>query len=343
MKLAYDHRLYEKSFGIHMPEVRGFLDPEYLSDYSLAMDAQPTLISVANAGVPAYMLNYVDPDFIRILVTPMNIAKITGEVKKGDWTTQTAQFPVVESTGEVSAYGDWNENGSVGQNINWVPRQSFLFQTMTQWGQLELDRAGEARIQYAANQNIASALALAKATNKSYAFGIEGLDNYGLLNDPSLSSPIAPAATGTSSGTLWSTKDGAAIYGDIVLLYGQLQSQVRGLIDREAPMTLAMSPEIEVNLTKTNQYNVNVTDQLKKNFPNLTIQSAVEYDTTGGELVQMVLGSIEGQQVVQSAFNEKMRAHPVVVGTSNYKQKKTSGTWGTIVRMPIGIAGMIGV
>jgi hypothetical protein len=31
-------------------------------------------------------------------------------------------------------------------------------------------------------------------------------------------------------------------------------------------MVLGMSPEMEVNLTKTNMYNVNVTDQLKKNF-----------------------------------------------------------------------------
>ncbi len=44
-------------------------------------------------------------------------------------------------------------------------------------------------------------------------------------------------------------------------------------------MVLGMSPEMEVNLTKTNQYNVNVTDQLKKNFPNMRIETAVEYST----------------------------------------------------------------
>lgn len=46
---------------------------------------------------------------------------------------------------------------------------------------------------------------------------------------------------------------------------------------------------MEVNLTKTNQYNVNVTDQLKKNFPNLRIETAVEYSTDAGELVQLIV------------------------------------------------------
>lgn len=338
-----DIRMLESRFGIVVPGAQGLLNKEISHDYALAMDAQPTLVTVSNAGIPAYLSNYLDPEMIRVLVTPMKAAEILGETKKGDWTTQTAQFPIVESTGEVSSYGDWNENGSTGQNVNWVPRQSYLFQTITQWGELELERAGLAKIDYAANLNVASALTLAKFMNKSYFLGIANLQNYGLLNDPSLSTPIAPAPTGTASGTLWSTKDGAAIYGDIVLLYGQLQSQLRGLIDRDAKMTLAMSPEIEVNLTKTNQYNVNVSDQLKKNFPNLTVKSAVEYNTAGGQLVQLIADSVEGQQTGYCAFNEKMRAHPVKVDLSSYKQKKTSGTWGAVIRLPIAIAGLLGV
>ena len=51
-----------------------------------------------------------------------------------------------------------------------------------------------ARIDWANRQRIASVLTLNKFQNKSYFFGIEGLANYGLLNDPSLSAPIAPIA-----------------------------------------------------------------------------------------------------------------------------------------------------
>lgn len=343
MKQNIDLNMLASRFGIVVPGAQGILDKDVSHDYNLAMDAQPTLVTVSNAGIPAYLSNYLDPEMIRVLVTPMKAAEILGETKKGDWTTQTAQFPIVESTGEVSSYGDWNENGSSNQNVNWVPRQSYLFQTITQWGELELERAGLAKIDYASNLNVASALTLAKFMNKSYFLGIANLDNYGLLNDPSLSTPITPAANGTGSGTTWATKTSDELYVDIVALYTQLQTQLRGLIQRDAKMVLAMSPEIETNLTKTNQYNVNVSDLLKKNFPNMRIISAVEYDTTGGQLVQMIAEEVEGQKTGYCAFNEKMRAHPVKVDLSSYKQKKTSGTFGAIIRMPIAIAGLLGV
>lgn len=330
-------------FGVHFPGAMDYLNKEISYDYNVAMDAQPSLITTSNAGIPSFLANYIDPEFIRVLVTPMKAAQIAPEVKKGDWTTLTAMFPVIESTGQTSSYGDYSNSGQSDSNENWVNRQSYHFQTITQWGERELEMAGLGRIDKAANINIASALTLAKFQNKSYFFGIANLLNYGLLNDPSLSTPITPAASGTGSGTTWATKDGSAIYADIVLLYGQLQTQMRGLVDRDVKMCLAMSPEIEVNLTKTNQYNVNVTDQLKKNFPNLRIESAVEYNTTGGQLVQMIVDSIDGQPVAQCGFTEKMRAHPVKIDLSSFQQKKSSGTWGAIIRYPIGIAQMLGV
>lgn len=202
----------------------------------------------------------------------------------------------------------------------------------------------EARIAYAQELNVASVKTLDKFLTQSYFFGISGLQNYGILNDPHLSASIAPGPyTAPSTGATWAEKTGADIYADIVLLYTQLQSQLQGLIDRDAKMVLAMTPEVEVNLTKTNTYNVNVTDQLKKNFPNLRIVNATQYAVQGGNLVQMIAEEVEGQKTGLCAFNEKLRAHPVVVGVSSFKQKKTSGTWGAVIRMPIAIASMIGV
>lgn len=329
-----------------MGPVRGFLPRVELdgNQYGdIAMDAQPGMVTMSNAAIPGFLTNYVDPELIRVLVTPMKAAEIYGETKKGDWTTLSTTFPIVESTGQVSSYGDYSENGSSGSNVNWEPRQSYHFQTITNWGEREMDMYAKGKIDYAAGLNIASALTINKFRNKTYFFGVAGLKNYGWLNDPALYTPIAPAATGTGSGTLWSTKDGAAIYGDIQSLFQQLVLQTKGLIDRESKMTLALSPEMEVNLTKTNQYNVNVSDQLKKNFPNLTVKTAVEFATTGGQLAQLIADSVDGQTVGYCSFTEKMRAHPVIPGLSSWKQKKSAGTWGGIVRMPMLIAQMLGL
>ncbi|MGD9424001.1 DUF2184 domain-containing protein [Pantoea sp. NSTU24] len=330
-------------YGIVLPGAKEYLKPEFAENYALAMDAQPTMVTTGNSGIPAYFTNYVDPELIRVLVTPMKAAEIIGEVKKGDWTTLTAQFPIVESAGETSSYGDYNHNGMTAANVNWVPRQSYHYQTHTRWGERELDMYGAARIGYAAELNVASALVLNKFQNKSYFYGIAGLLNYGLLNDPSLPAPITPGATGTGSGVTWSTKDGQAVYDDIAKLYGQLVAQTKGLIERDSPMTLAMSPTAEVALTKTNMYNVNVSDLLKKNFPNLTIKTAVEYSTPAGEMVQLIADRLGEQDTAYAAFTEKMRAHAVVTEESSWKQKKSGGTWGAIIRQPLAIATMLGV
>lgn len=308
-----------------------------------ACDAQPALVTTSNAGIPAFLSTFVDPKLIEVLISPMKAAEIVGnEVKKGDWVTETAMFPVVESTGQVSSYGDYSEGGVAGANTNFPQRQSYHYQVMTQWGERELERAGLARIDWANRLNIASVLTLNKYQNKTYFFGVSGLQNYGLLNDPALSAAITPT-TKIAGGTGWANATALEVLNDVQKLYKQLQTQLGGLVQLDTRMTLAMSPTSEVALTKTTEYNVNVSDILKKNFPNLTVKTAPEYSTGSGELVQLFVDEMEGQRTVDVAFTEKLRAHPIVVGASSFKQKKSQGTWGAIIYRPVAIAQMLGV
>lgn len=308
-----------------------------------ACDAQPALVTTSNSGIPAFLSTFIDPKLIDVLVSPMKAAEIVGdEVKKGDWTTETAMFPIIESTGVTSAYGDYSESGNAGVNSNFPQRQSFHYQVMTQWGERELERAGLARIDWANRTNIASVLTLNKYQNKTYFFGVSGLQNYGLLNDPSLSAAISPT-TKTAGGTSWANATALEVLADIQKLYKQLQSQANGLVELDTRMTLAMSPLSEVALTKTTEFNVNVSDILKKNFPNLTVKTAPEYTTDSGELVQLIADEIEGQRTASCGFTEKLRAHPIVVNSSSFKQKKSQGTWGTVIFRPFLIAQMLGV
>ncbi len=59
--------------------------------------------------------------------------------------------------------------------------------------------------------------------------------------------------------------------------------------------------------------------------------------------MQLVADEIEGQDTGFSAFNEKLRSHPIIRALSSWKKKMTSGSWGTVIRMPMGIAQMVGV
>lgn len=300
---------------------------------TLAMDAQPALTTVGNSGIPAWMLTYVDPKLIDVALQPMKAAEIFGEVKKGDWTTETAMFMMVEPTGEVSSYGDYSNNGVSGANVNFPQRQSYHYQVFTRWGEREVARAGEAKIDYVNRVNHASVNALNRFQNKSYFFGIAGLQNYGILNDPDL-----PSATAAS--TAWASATGEQVYESIRKLFQSLLAQTGGLIDMNTSLLLVCSPTASVELTKTNQYNVNVYDQVKKNFPNLRIETAPEYSTSSGETVQLIVEDLDGQRTIEPAFTEKLRAHNMVMKASSIEQKKSQGTWGAIIYRPFCIATM---
>lgn len=302
---------------------------------SFAIDAQPELITVGNAGIPAFLSNYLDPKLIEVLLSPMRAAEIAGETKKGDWTTTVTTFVMIESTGEVAAYGDYANGGNADFNTNFPQRQSFHYQTFTQWGEKELAVYGLAGIDAGSRKNIASVLILNKFQNASYFFGIAGLQNYGLLNDPSLIAPIVPS-------TAWAAATPEQGYQNMLDLYTQLVLQGNGVVDRNTRMTLAMSPQRDADLSRTNSFGLNIFALITKNFPNLTIKTAPEYSTASGELMQLIVDEMEGQETMTAAFTEKLRAHAIVQGSSNWSQKKSQGTWGTIIFRPVLIAQSIG-
>ena len=347
----------ERSHGIYLPEAVGYIGEkltpedrkELAKDFALACDAQPQLVTVSNAGIPAYLSMYIDPVIIDVLFSPMKIASILGgEQKKGDWTTLTATFPIGESVGEVSAYGDWNNNGESGYNVNFPQFQSFHYQTVTEWGERQLAMAGEAKIDWATGLNKSSILNLNKFQNKMYAFGIAGLQNYGLLNNPLLSAPLAPGVKATNS-PFWMngttvTATPTEIFNDISAVVGELILQSAGINDQETRMILALSPLRSLALNRTNEtFATNVEDMLKKNFPKLEVVTAVEYGlVTGGQFMQVIAPEVMGQDTGFPSFTEKLRAHTIVREMSAFKQKKSQGGWGVVMRQPFAIASMIG-
>lgn len=334
-----------ESLGVYIAGALDILTPE-LQDRIAQDAAVPSIVTQPNAAIPSILNTYIDPRTIEVLFQPNQMAEIVGgEVQKGDWTTASTMFIQTESTGEVSSYGDFNQNGVAGVNVTFPDRQNYLYQTMLTLGDLESETYGLARVNLLNEKMRSAHLVLSKFQNLSYAFGINGLRNFGLLNDPSLVAPITPG-TETVNGasvTTWAQKDAAGIYADIQMLFAELVSQMPGLIDANTRMTLAMSPESQAELTKTNMYNVNVIDQIKKNFSNLTIKTAVQYTTTSGNLVQLKAEDLEGTPTAECAYSIKLRTHRMVMETSSMHQKVSQGTYGSIVYRPLAIAQMLGV
>jgi hypothetical protein len=359
-----------RSFAAHRPQLealgvswegsvvpKAYLPEPYRMNIAMAMDALPALATDPNSAVPAMLTTLIDPQVYEILFAPTKAAEILGENRKGTWTDNTQMFPVVEHQGEVTSYGDYATGGRAGANTNWPQRQAYLFQTVKQYGERELELAGLAKINWVSEIDRAAATVLNRFQNLSYLYGISGLLNYGYLNDPNLPASATPK-TKAAGGATWFTAGGAPnataneVYDDIVTMYENLVAQTQGLVEKSTPLVLVMSPNSEVALTFTNSFNVNVSDLLKKNFPGLRIHTVPQYaakstlnpnGVAAGNFVQLIAESVQGQQAGYASFNEKMRAHKIIPELSSFKQKVSGGTWGAIIRMPILFTSMVGV
>lgn len=329
------------------------------ASFNLAYDALPTLSTEASSGIPMQLLNFIDPQVYEILFAPLKVAEALGgeEVQRGSWEDISAMFPVEESTGEVSSYDDYSSSGMSGLNMNWPQRENYVFQTVVGYGEMEVARAAKARINIVSGKEKSAATNLARFANFTYAFGVQGVQNYGTINDPNLSASITPALK-AYGGTSWFSggvvrATANEIYTDIQSTITQLITQGDGQIDAETPMTMVYSAVIQQAFTTINAFGINVYDMLKKGYPNLKHLAGVQqYGTkstqnsqglAGGNLVQIIAPNVAGQQTGFCAYSEKQRAHPVIRELSAYRQKKTAGTWGSVIRMPFAIASLLGV
>jgi hypothetical protein len=175
---------------------------------------------------------------------------------------------------------------------------------------------------------------------------------------PVLAAALTPA-TKAAGGVTWFTAGGSPnasaneVYNDIVAMVTQLVAQTNGALNIKSPMTLAMSPQSEIAMTFANSFGVYVEALLKKGYPAMKVKTAPQYGqqtttnpqgySTAGNFVQLIADKLQGQTVAYCAYNEKLRAHKIVPKLSSWEQKETSGTWGSVIRTPAGIASMLGV
>lgn len=311
--------------------------------YTQGMALDTAMLTSPNIGIPTEMLTYLDNEVIEILTAPRSARKLGVEVKKGDYTTPTAKFAVVEHVGTTDPYNDYSDGGSANFNAEWVSRDSYLFSTTRQYGDLEQAKTAKAKINLATETQKAAASILDNDANIFYFYGVAGLRNYGILNDPALPAPIAPAPTGVGNSVLWANKGGEQIYNDILDLFQQLVDQTGGNVDQNSEIKLVLSPTQNRYLGDINSLgNRNVMDMLKGFLTNLTVETAVQYASNAGQLIQMIAPKIQAQDTIWLGYNEKYYSFAPVRKTSSIVQKFRAGTYGAIIRRPMAVASMLG-
>lgn len=327
--------LKEHGIDVSQYKVVGGLD-----EGAMAMDA--ALLTTPNSGVPVELLTYFDNRAIEVLTAKRTATKIFKEVRKGDWTTPYAKFRMIENTGYTQPYSDYADNGKSGVNYNFPVRENYLFETVIKYGDLETDMAAKAKASYVADNQRAAATTIAIDTNRFYFNGVSGLNNYGILNQPNLPSAIV-AATGAGGYATWSTKTGTEIYNDIVALYSDMASRAQGNIDKTSQFKLIVGPTSDAELNRLNAFGTEtVAALIKRNFPNLEIVVAPEYDDSTKK-IQLIAVEVDGVPTGECAFSEKLLAGRVVPFLSHFAQKFKAGVYGTVIYRPVFVSTMTGI
>lgn len=344
-----------KDKGIHAPFARDFMAFDSVNGrdvinfrrtaQKMAMDAA---ITAPNVGLPAALYQYLSPEIIPVLFSPNNATKLATETKYGDFTTEFMQFPVEEVVGSVQPYSDYNSDVSTDVNYNFPVRENFRFQTAIKFGDLETEKAAVAKIQLAARKQKAAALVLAKASNLFYLFGVQGKQNYGLLNDPNLNPAISPITT--NSKTTWKDKTEAdpgqsanIVFADINKLVTALSTSAGGHFDANAPMVLGISNAMAPYLDRANTYGVTARQLINQTYPGMQIVQIPELSTVAGEELYLTMGEVDGIAVSEAAYSEKYRLGRLVPFPTFFEQKASASTFGGVVKLPAFIATMTGI
>lgn len=329
-----------RRYGFVFPHARMWTTPENRA--RIAQDA--ALITTPNTTVPAELLAYIDPMVIEILTAPRRAREIFGEEKKGDWTTPYMKWRVDEMTGKTEPYSDYANGTTSGVNSEWQTRVQYVFQTSITYGDFEVDMSSTAKVNLAASKQRAAANVIDIDQNRFYLLGVAGKEIYGILNDPNLPAAIPAGATGEGSSMKWADKTTVQIYNDVLALFAQLSKQSSGLIDKDTPLKLCLSPELAVRLGAATDFNVSVLDMLKRYFSRIDIVTVPElHSMTAGETMFLIAPEVNGQRSGTLAFGEKMRAGRVVPDLSSFRQKFVGTTYGGIVLMPFAFAQMTGM
>ncbi|MGJ8524335.1 hypothetical protein LMG33818_000043 [Halomonadaceae bacterium LMG 33818] len=319
---------------------RGLITPETM--HRIAQDA--ALITEPNTAVPVELTAYFDPQVIDILTAPRNAREIFKEEKKGDWTSSYMKWRTNEIVGNTQPYSDYGQSGNANTNYNWNTREQYRFQTIINYGDLEVAMSSAAKIGLASDKQRAAAQIIEIDQNRFYCYGVRGMEIYGILNDPNLPDSISPLST--NDGVEWEGKSTVERYNDVLAVFQRIANQTQGIVSNADELVLAVSPQVNVYLGAATDFNVSVLDMLKKYFTNLRIVVLPQLaagNNAKGETLYMVAPRIAGMPSGILGYGEKFRAGRIIPALSSFSQKMSATTYGGVVQVPAAIGSMVGI
>lgn len=312
-----------------------------------AMDADIAGVTTPSVSTPIQFLQHWLPDVVEVVTAAREIDAIVGRTIAGRWEDEEIVQRVLERTGQARPYGDHADIPLSSWNLNFEKRDIVRFEEGIQVGVLEELRAGAMNVSSQADKRAAAAESLAIELNNVGFFGYNASTNrtYGLLNDPNLSA-YTTVATGVGGYTTWASKTYDEICTDIKTAMAALRTKSGNHFKPERDAAkLAVAVSCVDALNAQNQYGMTVLDFIKKNYPNVTVESAVQLDGANGgaNVFYLIADTINGGRVVDQLVQDVFR----LVGTEKkskvFIEDYSNATAGVIVKRPIGVVRYSGI
>ena len=311
----------------------------------MAMD-DTAVYNAPNGNLPAYFTTIYSNKFIYNVQKAMRLTDVTEDWQIGMWGLTDVKIPTEAPNGQPKVYADASPAGNSSVNYNWVPREFIYSQQMVTVGDMELARYGMAKIDIIDRKRVAAAISMAQLRNDMGFVGVEGMQIYGLLNDPSLPAVLSNP-NGVSGFPQFSKKTYEECVATFMLYVKDLATRGGGHFDQTQKMTWIIPPSVQEALSGK-QTTLGYTFQmfLKENFPNLTIVISSNYETalTGRAVsgantyAQLILDEVQGQRVAYNLFNTLYFSHGMVRQASQVEEKISNGLGGAFIAQAMGIS-----
>lgn len=312
-------------------------DRSSVNELIMACDA--ALQTGANWGVPIEFTYGLSSEVIEILTAPLRAREIfSSPTKFGDWINSHWIFPYEEFAGKTSPYSDFSKTPNSYVNFTFPERRQYIFQTNIYYGRREQDLMAAARINYAASLQRSAANIIDIDANRFWLLGVAGQEIYGLLNDPNLPASIAATAP-------WETLRADQIQDEVRAMLRQLAVNSNGLITNTDDLVLLVSPELNIALGKSSEFNQTAWDIIKRYMPNVRVVVVPELaNLAGGDTAYLIATSVAGRRTADLGYSMLMEASPVVIyNPTAWEQSFWASTYGAIYYYPFAVARMTGV
>lgn len=324
----------------------------------LALDAAPDLINGGQGtGTPVEFLRTFLPGVVGTLMAARTADQFVGVTTAGSWEDEEVVQETMELAGLPVLYGDSTNIPLASFKAGYMRRGIVRFELGMSVGNLEAKRGTKQRINVAQRKRTAIAAGLSIQRNLVAWYGYNAPESliYGILNDPNLPAYATVAATGTGSGTAWSTKDFNAITGDLRESVGALVTQMAGNFNPKIDaFTIGIGTTPDVYLSVTNDMGaVSVSDWITRTWPKARIVTGPELDgANGGANVlyvypDRVVGQDDGSDDNGRVFDQVVPAAMQMLGVEprakSYVEDYTNATAGVFTKRPFAVVRRTGI